>query len=443
MGNSFGFLHTSEGGFQFTVVNACKAEGIDLDQACSLTFGNDRSLTSIGNVTRGHMKPQPGIAGVGIWFAMMVFYGIIAVALVFVVLETLSRSTKPDSAAFAFFKDTPINDPENIRRGRRRKRDIFRAAGRTFVLGAADTQTIFVGAFLLGFAGQSKCQLTSYHFTVAVNQMMIALSVITFSVALVRTYWRNPLAAGFRLLLSFGAFVGVGLTIFRKANYAPDWPPPSTRKDSAILLPVACLLETNLRTRAEEEAEKSNADLGFGSSTTWPFERYFFIALIVAFLIAHLSVPIRYAERSRANSIPAKWTRFRGWITVVYWFSMLAPPTFVSVWCWIKVYKTRDWVKQSGWMETPNTEFVIWDSGQLIAVGVLITVVINMLTETWKREEKDAGVARPGSRAFEPLKGADGASGYGERGSVNEYAMEPVGYSAQTGYEGYHDYSRR
>jgi hypothetical protein len=67
MGNSFGFLHNSEGGFQFTVVDACEAEGIVLNQICSLVFGDDGTLVSIGNVTRGTMKPQPSIAGVGIW----------------------------------------------------------------------------------------------------------------------------------------------------------------------------------------------------------------------------------------------------------------------------------------------------------------------------------------------------------------------------------------
>ncbi|KAH8732052.1 hypothetical protein GQ44DRAFT_822168 [Phaeosphaeriaceae sp. PMI808] len=317
MGNTFGFLHTSQGGFQFTVVDACKAEGIDLNKTCSLTFGEDHLLKSIGNVTRGTMKAQPGIAGIGIWFAMMVFFAIIVVALLFVILEILSRSTKADSTSFAFFKDNTTTNPHT---GRRRKRDIFRAAGRTFVLGAADTQTIFIAAFLLSFAAQTKCQLTSYHFTVATNQMMIALSVITFSVALVRTYWRNPLAAGFRLLLSLASFIGVALTIFRKANYAPDWPPPASRNDSAILLPVACLLETALRTRAHDHASSLSIDLGFGKASTWPVERYFFILLVLAFLIAHLSVPIRFAEAR--NYAPAKWTRFRGWITVAYWICM-------------------------------------------------------------------------------------------------------------------------
>jgi hypothetical protein len=255
-----------------------------------------------------------------------------------------------DSSLIAYFKDTPVSntgDPQQ----KKRKRDIFRTAGRTFVLGVSDTQTIFVAAFLLGFAGQSKCQLTSYHFTVAVNQMMIALSVITFSVALVRTYWRSPLAAAFRLLLSIGCFIGVGLTIFRKENYAPDWPPPATRKDSAILLPVACLLEQTLRDEAQNQAEQAQADLGFGSSMTWPVDRYCFIALIIAFLIAHLSIPIRYAEKR--NYAPQQWSRFRHFTTVLYWGYMLIPPAFTSVWCWVRVYQTRKWVK---------SEWVDWNS---------------------------------------------------------------------------------
>lgn len=67
MGNSFGYLRIpSEGGFQFTVLDACKAEGIDLNQTCSLTFDANHELISIGNVTRGKMKPEPGIAGVGV-----------------------------------------------------------------------------------------------------------------------------------------------------------------------------------------------------------------------------------------------------------------------------------------------------------------------------------------------------------------------------------------
>ena len=65
MGNSFGFLRT-EGGFQFTVLDSCKAEGIDLNRTCSLVFDANGSLIAIGNTTRGTMRPEPGIAGIGV-----------------------------------------------------------------------------------------------------------------------------------------------------------------------------------------------------------------------------------------------------------------------------------------------------------------------------------------------------------------------------------------
>lgn len=186
---------------------------------------------------------------------------------------------------------------------------------------------------------------------------MIALAVMTYSVMLVRTYWRNPLAAAFRLLLSIGAFVGVGLTIFRKANYAPDWPPAENRKDSALLLPVACLLEGELRSHALEQTIESQANLGFGSSSAWPTDRIFFIPLAFSFIVAHASIPIRYLEHK--HRAPENWTRFRGLLALVYWPYMLVPPTLTSVWCWVRVYQTREWVKKSGWIGDPNPEFIM------------------------------------------------------------------------------------
>lgn len=274
----------------------------------------------------------------------------------------------------------------------RDERNKVRAAGRTFIIGTADAQIIFIGAFLLGFAGQNKCRLTSYHFTVAVNQMMIALSSITFSVALVRTYWRSPYAAAFRLLLTIGSFIGVGLTIFRQANYAPDESVVKfhmdSAMDSAILLPVACLLETELRDAAEKQAKDSKAELGFGKATTWPPERIFYIFLVVSYLAAHISIPLRfYFGKSRDNT-PVKWTYRRMILAAVYWLWVLLPPILTSVIAWGRVNQLREWAADSGWMADPNTEMMILDSGQLIAMGVLFTIIMNVLTEAKEREKK-------------------------------------------------------
>ena len=66
----FGFLRT-EGGFRFDVVESCKAQKIDLNQTCRLVFDAGK-LKSIGNITRGTMKPEPGVAGMGVCLTLLV-----------------------------------------------------------------------------------------------------------------------------------------------------------------------------------------------------------------------------------------------------------------------------------------------------------------------------------------------------------------------------------
>lgn len=67
MGNTFGFLRPeTDGGFKFSVLDACKAEHIDLSRNCNLDFGPGHELLSIGNIKRGSFTPNPGIAGEGV-----------------------------------------------------------------------------------------------------------------------------------------------------------------------------------------------------------------------------------------------------------------------------------------------------------------------------------------------------------------------------------------
>jgi hypothetical protein len=67
MGDSFGYLRNVSGSpFQFAVVEACQADNVNLTQACNLTFSANHRLILIGDVGRGAMVPQPGIAGIGV-----------------------------------------------------------------------------------------------------------------------------------------------------------------------------------------------------------------------------------------------------------------------------------------------------------------------------------------------------------------------------------------
>lgn len=107
---------------------------------------------------------------------------------------------------------------------------------------------------------------------------------------------------------------------------------------------------------------------------------------MIAFVVAYLSIPIRFGEKYQ--QAPAKWDHYRKFITILYWMYMLVPPKLTSIWCWIRVYKTRDWMNRSGWIVRPNPEMIIWDQGPLFAMGVLVTILMNMLTEASERERK-------------------------------------------------------
>lgn len=58
-------------------------------------------------------------------------------------------------------------------------------------------------------------------------------------------------------------------------------------------------------------------------------------------------------------------------------------------------------------MESPNTEMIIWDSGGLIAMGILITVLMNVLTEAVERKKKDADKGIEDGTAYKQLVSRD------------------------------------
>lgn len=304
--------------------------------------------------------------------------------------RTLTAGTCRSRTFIRLFKSPSEDDDADGSGQTKRYRSKIRALIRVFVLATSDYQIILVGAFILSYAGKGKCELTSYHFTTTVDLMMISLSVIVFSVALVRTYWRHPVAALFRVLLSVTVFIGVALTVFEKNSYSPEWIPPRGRHDSAILLPVACLLEPDLYLRAKSQSEQSQADLGFHSPPSrWPAEKYFYILLALAFLTAHVSVMVRRLQGrlGEGNPTERKWSRSLGKLTIVYWLFVLLTPAGVIIACWVRIYLAREWVRGSGWISEPNPEFNLWDSGQLLPI-VSGVVLILMATATEAKSTK-------------------------------------------------------
>lgn len=270
------------------------------------------------------------------------------------------------------------------------------------MLGTADTQMVLVIAQTLNFATLGKCGLSAYHFRAAVDAMLISYSSVVLSVALVRSYWRSIPTAAFRVILSLGVYLCIVLIFSTGTSFAADWPPPASRNDSLILLPVACLLESDLFAEVRSQLdEQPNAMRGSIDSLAFPTEIVFLILLGTVFLLAHCATVIRRVNgrHGEGNTVVKIWkNKWHGILAIVYWIYVLFTPAIISIWCWVQIGLTRDWVSKSGWQGNPNPEDNVWDTGQLIPLLSIILLLVSVSNTIWEGKIQ-RGKERPESVA--------------------------------------------
>jgi hypothetical protein len=249
---------------------------------------------------------------------------------------------------------------------------------------------VLVIAQTINFATLGKCELSAYHFRAAVDAMLISYSSVVLSVALVRSYWRSIPTAAFRVVLSFGVYLCIVLIFSTGTAYATDWPPPASRNDSLILLPVACLLESDLFAEVKSQLdEQPNAMRGSADSLAFPAEIALLILLGIAILLAHCAAAIRRmnGRHGEGNTVVRIWkNKWHGILAIVYWIYVLVTPTAISIWCWAMIGLTRGWISKSGWQGNPNPEDNIWDTGQLVPLLSVILLLISVSNTVWERK---------------------------------------------------------
>ncbi|KAH8676401.1 hypothetical protein BGZ60DRAFT_525852 [Tricladium varicosporioides] len=390
------FQALPQGGFTFNVLGACKAEKVNLSEACTIHFTSDNGtykFQSIGNVTRGNFQAYPGIAGFGVWLATA-YTLLITIVILGVLLDDIgprwmfrkiertdSRGRIHTTTRFLGFVD-PRDTPSK-----------FRETIRAIVLNTADMQMVLVIAQIINFVTKGKCSLSAYHFRAAVNAMLISFSSIVLSIAAVRSYWRSKPAAIIRVLISTAIFICMSLVLFSGTKYGSDWPPPSNTNDSLILLPVACLLEADLWDGVQSQLAKQphhnlNTSLGF------PYEFIFMVILGGTFVIAHTATLIRKLDGRNdegTTRIRVYWNKWHGVLATIYWLIISVSPSVIALYCWLKIGFARHWVSGSGWLGSPNLEDDVWQTGQLVplltGILLLITICNEMGKKTEKREE--------------------------------------------------------
>ena len=128
-------------------------------------------------------------------------------------------------------------------------RRFFTKAFRTFLLATSDTQMLFNFAYGLNFFLIQKCTISAYHYAIVIEIGLMSCASFVLTMAFVSEYWKAPITGVLRwiVILVIVSFLGVELNHQRTRTEYPEYQPPFSRKDSAILLPASCFLDSQFK----------------------------------------------------------------------------------------------------------------------------------------------------------------------------------------------------
>ena len=254
------------------------------------------------------------------------------------------------------------------------------------LLAAADAQLVFIIAYGTAFYSIWKCQVSLYHFSVAIHMVLIGLSTSTQSYTITRKFYKAPLMLILRAVIFWIGYVGLELTTAGNPsdkNFTVTTKiPGKTQTDSVILLPAFCLL-----------------DDFFGTISNLTFEQQIYLApkgqpeIILFQLVSQGIVSGATNVFAIGYNIFLFWRRRRypdaeeprtpGWaILVKIIFKLLGWIFcfFFTMWNLSSIIRLRNWINSSVWLERVdniNPERVIQSQGlgQLVPLVTLITIL--------------------------------------------------------------------
>ncbi|KAH8587881.1 hypothetical protein B0O99DRAFT_526012, partial [Bisporella sp. PMI_857] len=259
-----------------------------------------------------------------------------------------------------------------------------------------DSQTIVALSYGINFGMLGKCSLSAYHYNVGINTILCTCTAITFSVIMVRDYWKGVMAPALRFIISIGMFATLGRMLWyqKERSIAPEpigWLPrwekvKGNSTDSTIFVPMACFLDPDLNPlKWLSPAEKKRVG---GDKAPIPVEFCLFWLIVIWFITGHISHFIqretRYGKRSQnvTNHIPV------GGLAAVYYAISLGCCICVYFSCWGHIGEIRKFVHGSGWIEGGNTnanpENNVNGIGQLVPLIAIGWVLITCLDQKSK-----------------------------------------------------------
>ncbi|KAF4461641.1 hypothetical protein FALBO_11554 [Fusarium albosuccineum] len=260
-----------------------------------------------------------------------------------------------------------------------------------------DSQLLLAIALGLSFHLGTNCSTSQYHLDIAMNLSIIGCISFLLAFTLVRNYWAAPIASAIRIAC-FGAvlyFIALTTTNQLNAGLSPEYQPPSSRNDSLILLEAVCFLNKTYSNDLNRTIGDQTGLVGrLGEDI--PFMSYHKSIWVVG-IASLVSALFRLGQFFRYGTDgPARKTRSPGsvksidfWscVLVFWWFVTWSGCLWVYIWTVHHVLSIREWVSNSGWIESDdfssNPENDIRSFGQIAAIVASGSIAIAAF-DRWK-----------------------------------------------------------
>jgi hypothetical protein len=264
---------------------------------------------------------------------------------------------------------------------------------RRTLLAISDAQILIAIAFGFNFMTESKCSMTTYHFGVALDTVLICCSTMAFSLSMCRDFWKAPFSALIRVVLSTIVFSGLGAFIFyeKQGGHFPNWPPGSDQSDFLILLPAGCLEDSDLFAGLGNSSNGPPADiLHLDNLSSRSFMAMFGVVAAV-YLIALVIPVLRCCWCcGRAARIDVSRRNKFYFLARLSWLLLRLAPVVIACICWRDIHVARGYVDDSGWMVPDNGKNPELDVNSISQVLAILTALwfIVLLLDTVKRSRK-------------------------------------------------------
>ena len=266
----------------------------------------------------------------------------------------------------------------------------FMKAYRAWMLAVSDSQTLVVIAYWLNFWLIQKCGISAYHYEIAINIGLISCANFVLSTSIVKEYWKAPASALFRymaILVIFG-FLGTILNHQRSRIDFPEFLPPLSRNDSALLLPASCFLSSGFKDIYGNITEAQRQTIGYPMKRSQSYEFEFYLVNVIGLIISLARTIIQCIRDRHPEKEGRTYSTAKSVIVCLNKLQAICVFLAVNGYALWRIISLRRWVDHSEWIKpgrSKNPENDWLYNGQILPLVLMLAAWV-IFSDEWTLE---------------------------------------------------------